>query len=220
MSTNYKDVKISDYKKSNFNQFFIYVLYAYFLSNVIYIIIEVLFLSSISNQYPNWEQVEFWETAQGMYALIHFLMILVAYISGARWIYRSNYNIRCLGARDMRFSPGWSVGWYFIPIANLWKPYQAMKELYIKSSNSEILPSYFLLWWLLYITANILGNIAARALWGLSDTSTIENFIFASQIDILSTIFEIIVLFLFYKIVIAVNEKQKNLYLEISVPQN
>ena len=109
MGTNYKDVQISDYIKSNYNEYFKYVLYVYFVSLVIYIIIEVLFLSSISNQYPNWEQVENRETTQGIYAIIHMFIILLAYISGARWIYRSNYNIRCLGAKDMIFSPGWSV---------------------------------------------------------------------------------------------------------------
>lgn len=47
-----------------------------------------------------------------------------------RWIYRANYNARQIGAAGMTFSPGWSVGWYFVPIAAFWKPYQAMKEIW------------------------------------------------------------------------------------------
>jgi len=46
------------------------------------------------------------------------------------WIYRANSNARQLGAQGMKFSPGWSVGFYFIPILWFWKPYQAMKEIW------------------------------------------------------------------------------------------
>ena len=51
------------------------------------------------------------------------------------WIYRANHNARQLGAADMRFTPGWAVGWYFIPIAWFWKPYQAMTEIWRASVN-------------------------------------------------------------------------------------
>ena len=51
------------------------------------------------------------------------------------WIHRANHNARQLGADDMRFTPGWAVGWYFVPIAWFWKPYQAMKEIWLASAN-------------------------------------------------------------------------------------
>jgi hypothetical protein len=35
------------------------------------------------------------------------------------WIYRANQNARALGAEDMEFTPRWSVGWFFVPIASL-----------------------------------------------------------------------------------------------------
>ena len=56
------------------------------------------------------------------------------------WIHRANYNARQLGATDMKISPGWAVGWYFVPVAWFWKPYQAMKEIWQASVN----PKY---WW-------------------------------------------------------------------------
>ena len=51
------------------------------------------------------------------------------------WIHRANYNAHQLGAAEMKFTPGWAIGWYFIPIAMLWKPYQAMKEIWQASFN-------------------------------------------------------------------------------------
>lgn len=40
------------------------------------------------------------------------------------WVYRANYNCRQWGAAGMRFTPGWSVGWFFVPIMNLFRPLQ------------------------------------------------------------------------------------------------
>lgn len=46
------------------------------------------------------------------------------------WIVRANRNVRALGAGGLRITPGWAVGYFFIPIINLWRPYQAMKDLW------------------------------------------------------------------------------------------
>ena len=56
-----------------------------------------------------------------------------------KWIYRSNYNARQLGAQDMQFSPGWSVGWFFVPVLQLWKPFQVVKELFQASKAPHAL---------------------------------------------------------------------------------
>src|SRR5262249_29946861 len=39
------------------------------------------------------------------------------------WVYRANRNARALGAEGLAYSPGWSVGWFFVPLANLVMPY-------------------------------------------------------------------------------------------------
>ena len=69
------------------------------------------------------------------------------------WIHRANYNLRQIGVKNMNFTPGWSVGWYFVPIANLWKPFQSMKEIWnVSHSFSGAVPSNILnLWWALWI---------------------------------------------------------------------
>jgi len=56
------------------------------------------------------------------------------------WIHRANYNARALGATGLKMTPGWAVGWYFVPIAWFWKPYQAMKEIW----QASIDPKH---WW-------------------------------------------------------------------------
>lgn len=83
------------------------------------------------------------------------------------WIYRASFNARQLGAEDMQFSPGWAVGWYFIPFLNLWKPYQAMKEIWQASANpanwrAESIPSLLGWWWLFWVASNLVANASFR----------------------------------------------------------
>jgi hypothetical protein len=73
---------------------------------------------------------------QGIIAILQLVNLVVLIVLFCIWIYRANSNARQLGATDMQFSPGWSVGWYFIPIANLWKPYQAMCEIWRASRRT------------------------------------------------------------------------------------
>jgi len=83
------------------------------------------------------------------------------------WIYRARKNAEWLGARGMRFSPASSVGWYFAPIFNLWKPYQAMKEIWQASKNpgawqTVSLPGLLSTLWTCWIVNNMVGNASFR----------------------------------------------------------
>jgi hypothetical protein len=64
-------------------------------------------------------------------------LFIVTGIVFLTWIHRANRNARALGAEGMRFTPGWSVGWYFVPIMSLWKPFQAMREIWQASAQSR-----------------------------------------------------------------------------------
>jgi len=101
---------------------------------------------------------------------------VVTVIVFGRWIYVLNANKIPLGASGLQFTPGWAVGWFFIPFANLWKPYQAMKELWLVSADplhwqqqerGQLLPW----WWFLWLLANILGQMSFRLSLHATDMS-------------------------------------------------
>jgi Domain of unknown function (DUF4328) len=82
-----------------------------------------------------------------------FVIYLLTFFS---WVHRANYNARELGANGMRFSPRWSVGWFFMPIANFWKPYQVLKEIWQASSDPAHWQKQYggrivRWWWCLYL---------------------------------------------------------------------
>ncbi len=62
----------------------------------------------------------------GILAAIAFLIegILVC-----MFLYRANANLRALGTLRLQHTPGWCAGYWFIPILNLYKPYQVTKEI-------------------------------------------------------------------------------------------
>jgi hypothetical protein len=112
---------------------------------------------------------------------VNFLVVLVLFCI---WTYRANHNARQLGAPDMQFTPGWAVGWYFIPIANLWKPYQAMCEIWQASANpahwqqqprGPILP----LWWTLLLLSNVISTASLRLSLRAQTASTDSDVILA-----------------------------------------
>ena len=69
--------------------------------------------------------------------LLRLLAFILSAVMFCVWAFRANKNVRALGVSHMRFTPGWCVIWFFVPIMSLFKPYQAIKEIYIHS-NPEL----------------------------------------------------------------------------------
>jgi uncharacterized protein DUF4328 len=45
------------------------------------------------------------------------------------WYYRAYRNLPALGTAQPKFSPGWAVGYWFVPVLNLVRPCEALLEL-------------------------------------------------------------------------------------------
>lgn len=99
-------------------------------------------------------------------AVPQLIAALTSFIIVGRWIYRASANAHAI-TDEMDISPGWAVGWYFVPFANLVKPFQAMKEIWRAShragAGDEPRGSAILGWWWgLWLLSNLLGNISFR----------------------------------------------------------
>ena len=60
--------------------------------------------------------------------LFLILWFIVNAVLWCLWIYRIYKNLYAMNIPHLRQSPGLAVGWYFIPIACLWKPYEGIKD--------------------------------------------------------------------------------------------
>ena len=109
-----------------------------------------------------------------------FALVLVTIAVFAAWIYRANDTARRLGAQGMRFTPGWAVGWHFIPIASFWKPYQAMREIWSASQSPDYwqekaTPAILPWWWVLFLTNGVIGNVSARLAFSAATVPEIKT---------------------------------------------
>lgn len=108
------------------------------------------------------------DTRRGIIALAQIGILIVTNVFFLRWTYLANVNARALGA-NLNFTPGWSVGWYFIPIATAWKPYQALKNIFMGSNPDHIddwynapPPAILPVWWTLWLLATFSSPIVVK----------------------------------------------------------
>jgi hypothetical protein len=63
-------------------------------------------------------------------ALVTFVVAVGTIVAWCMWQHRAHANVRALGAEELMFTPGWAVGWWFIPLANVVQPVRAVRELW------------------------------------------------------------------------------------------
>jgi hypothetical protein len=89
------------------------------------------------------------------------------------WIHRAAKNLPALGATYLQFTPGWCVGWFYVPIMSLFKPYQAMREIWQQSEpDADATPVYGVmpsngtplmpLWWGAWLGSAVAFNVSGR----------------------------------------------------------
>ncbi len=81
------------------------------------------------------------------------------------WIYRAAANVRAAAVPGFTFTPSWAVGWYFVPIANLFQPYQAMRQIWNAShggDKDELYRGHSLLvaWWGAWLFTAAVGTMS------------------------------------------------------------
>jgi len=93
---------------------------------------------------------------------------LISAITFLMWMHRAYRNLPALGAHNLRMTPGWSVGYWFIPIINLYRPFQAMTDIWKGSDPNGAVPnrpanppSLVNLWWSLWIIILLVSNFGS-----------------------------------------------------------
>ena len=149
---------------------------------------------------------------QQLVSAAYLLLFVISVIIIAMWIRNANRSARTLGAEDMEFSPAWSVGWYFIPFAHLWKPYQAMKEIWRASFPSNdwrmaTTPAILPLWWFFWILNNIIGQASFRMSLRAEEIGELIDVSVTNQVF---DVIEIPLALVFLAVVNSVYERQKS----------
>lgn len=89
----------------------------------------------------------------GIGSLVSFILLMV-------WFYRSHKNLQSFNTMGLKYSPGWAVGSWFIPILNLFRPFQITHEIWTASDPEASTVSWkqgkyslvTILWWISALT--------------------------------------------------------------------
>ncbi len=93
----------------------------------------------------------------GLWLLVFAATVVVWLV----WQHRAQANAQHLTTKKLTFSPGWAVGWWFIPFANWVQPFRAVRELWQASGGTRSQPEgtwpVLVLWWAAWLGFNLIG---------------------------------------------------------------
>jgi hypothetical protein len=111
------------------------------------------------------------------------------------WMYRAHRNLEALGHHKLDSGRIWAVLCWFIPVLNLFCPYQVMRELWWRSdpkakdiAETATRPDAVFWWWLMWLGA--MATELPMIYW--TDFSTISATLGYLKITLLYTTFEIV----------------------------
>jgi hypothetical protein len=122
-------------------------------------------------------------------------LYLACAVAFAMWMHRAYRALVDARLPALRFSPAWAAGGFFVPILNLFRPFQVMREIdqaaaWLSGDSGEArewqaAPRSLrvVVWWALWIATGVVGNIATR---GMLRAEELEGIVRASLWTLLS----------------------------------
>lgn len=166
---------------------------------------------------------------QGLLAMLSLGGLLVLVIVYCVWIHRAYSNLYLFGARGLRYSPGWAVGGWFIPILNLVRPVQVMQEIWRASSpavrpdepsawQAEGLSPRVGFWWAVYLFSGFFATFAFYSQNHAIETRDFPALRSATNTMIISEAVTLGAIIMAVAVVVGVYSRQKQKFLQLSAP--
>jgi hypothetical protein len=99
-----------------------------------------------------------WTELRNLLVAVSWLVVAFpgSVVTLSLWVHRAYRNLPALGHQPAT-SPAMAVAWFFIPIANLWKPFGVVREIWrsMLGSSERLLR----LWWACWLAGILVGNV-------------------------------------------------------------
>ena len=160
------------------------------------------------------EQAEANDGRERLIAMLAGLLFIGTAIAWLMWQHRAYENLRLVGSRDTEHTPGWSVGYWFIPLVNLFRPYQITAETY---RRSELLngrdpigglsgPPLVGAWWFVYLVWG--GSIRFYTVIG-REAKTLPTLLSATNIELTSHVIGVVAAILAIQVIRSIDRFQQ-----------
>jgi hypothetical protein len=120
-------------------------------------------------------------------ASVELLVYLITAVAFFVWLHRCYVNISGLPGRRLRFTPGWAVGYWFIPLLNIVRSKQILDELWHTSAPGEGADAerkpLTALWLFALLAAGLASRVAATAGHStIGDMKSVNGLLLASSV--------------------------------------
>lgn len=68
-------------------------------------------------------------------AAIYLVLLLATMVTYCLWLRGASQRAHTVSGGNMGITPGWAVGWHFVPFANLVMPFRTVLEIWKVSAN-------------------------------------------------------------------------------------
>ncbi len=119
--------------------------------------------------------------------MAEFAVVIASAVFFLMWFHRVYRNLPALGAAGLKYTPGWAVGFWFIPFLNFVRPAQAA-------------------FWLI---SNIVDNITMRL---SMHTESIDALIGNSWMYIVASVLSVVAAVLAFQLITAIDRRQEEKY--------
>ena len=104
-------------------------------------------------------------------SLLYIAVYITCIITFIQWFRRAYFNLHTR-VNDLQYGEGWAAGAWFVPILNLFRPYQIMKELYDETDilltrklhdyRNRLSSDFIGLWWTFWLISSFVDKITFR----------------------------------------------------------
>jgi hypothetical protein len=178
---------------------------------------EINLLSKVLAATPySAEEANFSYTSLWVLGWAEWLFYVGIVISFLLWFHRAYRNLPALGAIGLKYSPAWAVGAFFVPLLNLVRPFQIMREIWQVSTatagrwvnvnwEAGSLPPVLIGWWGTWWGYIMFGRMAGQ----LSQSGTDYSMaIWADRLTIVTCMAGLVAAVLFIRIIREVDRGQ------------
>ncbi len=134
------------------------------------------------------------------------------------WIYRAYENLRALGATDLKYSSGWAIGGFFVPVLNLVRPFQVVTEIWKASAprsgrsgeaswKYETTPPFIGLWWGSWLISGFLQSLGVFVVFGAGGANLVSV---TSRLTLVYHVVGMVCAALAITVVLKINSRQEN----------
>ena len=141
---------------------------------------------------------------------VYQLALIACYVLGATWTWGAAWNAARLVPNPDRISAGGAVGWYLVPIANLFMPYRAMRQIFNSSTRpprplDADAPALLRWWWGMWL---LVAVIVMVSLFMPPDPDT-DMVTKMALLDVVNTPLSVLSIWLWWQVVTVITNLQK-----------